>query len=822
MGLLDPKPQTQAGLDAAVTAKATTGGTALNAALSATYGRTYRPEAYGAVGDGVANDLPAFQAIANAINAEPTKPAKIEITGKHYLANGISFDGENIECYLAAGSHVFTTAATNVGHTLGFIGYLGTGTATTPARARVKVHGPGKVTGWLGGGTATNNENAIGVVRYKNVLIDGPQEVEAGNKGFTAQYGIDHVVVRNFGVKRANFRAVSVEDGTLTFDAEGVSVASTGGGGVIASADVIKMRKIDITEANTNGGTTEAAVRATGIALKDADLDDIWIGDAKTGKGVIINAATQRAYIGDNVRVDKSGGAGMEFNSCAGDLYIGGKARNSPVAISAIGQTQLAAIKRPAFARQPRALGNGFSRTVLDNPSTGTSRYAGMPGICTTKDGDLLVLWRRAGMHDVGGDPGVAYWARSSDGGLTWGTTTLAFQVAGSNIQDLYLSRFGDDRRIYASYHRTGDVSATTVGSYVRYSDDDGANWSVEYTVEAGQVAQAGKMQRSHDGDYLLPSYIVVGGVWQSVLHRATDPLGVWTRTVVSAIPAVNCTEWNFVQVSSTNWVALFRQASADPIQVRQSTDGGVTWSAATAITGLVQSINIGWPMPMLLDDGSVLAWYKSSGSGVRSIQLMDVTQPLVASEWKDVQAFPAAGLDNGTVNTGKIEVVRFGDGWKVAYYGEDPADDVNRALVKLASFKPQMFRAVRSYVATTETTNFAATPYATLTTPDRVKVRSRGEFYRINWQVESFSSATIENWNAAVYIDDVFQNDTSQLAIGASTQSASASAYHNAKETTVWLTPGLHTIELRFRVQTGTVARSIRQRLLAATPLAP
>lgn len=53
MGFLDPKPQTTAGLDAAVTAKATTDGTALKAALSSTYVPKWKPNTAYLAGDKV-------------------------------------------------------------------------------------------------------------------------------------------------------------------------------------------------------------------------------------------------------------------------------------------------------------------------------------------------------------------------------------------------------------------------------------------------------------------------------------------------------------------------------------------------------------------------------------------------------------------------------------------------------------------------------------------------------------------------------------------------------------------------------------------------
>lgn len=60
MGILDPKPQTQAGLDAAVTAKINDTNSAARGALNATYASALQPVKFNAVGDGVADDATPF------------------------------------------------------------------------------------------------------------------------------------------------------------------------------------------------------------------------------------------------------------------------------------------------------------------------------------------------------------------------------------------------------------------------------------------------------------------------------------------------------------------------------------------------------------------------------------------------------------------------------------------------------------------------------------------------------------------------------------------------------------------------------------------
>lgn len=311
------------------------------ASLSAAYGRTYRPESYGAVGDGVANDRPAFAAMAAAINAAPTVPARIEVSKSHYLSDSVSFDAENIECYLAEGSHVFTTAATTDGHTLGFIGHIGQGTAVTPRRAAVKVHGPGKVTGWTGG----SNENAIGVVRFERALVDGPY-VNAGNKGVTAQIGVPYVTIRNIRSDAA-LRAVSIEDqaGAVRATVEGIRFGTCTEHALFVSAAWISVKAIVGDEAWTNGGTTAGAVHlTTASTLSWALIEDVEVTDANSAKGVVISQA-QDFHVG-NVRIGSSTGNAVDLFNCTGGTVGVVTANGSPTGATATGTTPAAKVRR--------------------------------------------------------------------------------------------------------------------------------------------------------------------------------------------------------------------------------------------------------------------------------------------------------------------------------------------------------------------------------------------------------------------------------------------------------------------------------------------
>ena len=348
-------------------------------ALSATYGRTYRPEQYGAVGDGVADDLPAFQAIATAIAADVNTPAKIEITATHYLSDGVNFDGEDIECYLAAGCHVFTTAATSGGGTLGFIGHLGLGTAPTPRRGTVKVHGPGKVTGWLAG----TNENAIGIVRYDRAVVDGPY-VNAGHKGVTMQIGVPDARIRNITSDTVVTAVVTVEDqaGATYIDIDNIKFGTSANYAILASGTWARVRRVHGTEAHTAGGTSQGAVHVTSTGtLQYAEVDDVDIADVNAAKGVVVSGLAQDFYV-DRIRIGAGSGNAVDLFNCAGGVVGKVTAPASPAGVALTGTTPAAKVRR-LLAPNRQALASGEStleRTAITSTTisipTGFMRLA--------------------------------------------------------------------------------------------------------------------------------------------------------------------------------------------------------------------------------------------------------------------------------------------------------------------------------------------------------------------------------------------------------------------------------------------------------------
>ena len=116
-------------------------------------------------------------------------------------------------------------------------------------------------------------------------------------------------------------------------------------------------------------------------------------------------------------------------------------------------------------------------------------------------DGDLYLAW-----HDIGGNR--IMFDRSTDGGVTWGTdiqlttTGVGFLVSIPAQNDRGVGPFGvlaadrsggpNDDRIYAAYLEAGAGGMPDTNVLVRFSDDDGANWSAPVTVndDGGTTSQ--------------------------------------------------------------------------------------------------------------------------------------------------------------------------------------------------------------------------------------------------------------------------------------------------------------------------------------------
>jgi hypothetical protein len=115
---------------------------------------------------------------------------------------------------------------------------------------------------------------------------------------------------------------------------------------VLLSADVALIHKVRIGECNTEGETTTAGVRTTGIGVTRSEITDVQIGDGTDAKGVMIQNVTG-ALLLDQIEVGSSTGVGVDIASCTGTIMVGVvSAPSSSTDVSASGSTSAAAIRR--------------------------------------------------------------------------------------------------------------------------------------------------------------------------------------------------------------------------------------------------------------------------------------------------------------------------------------------------------------------------------------------------------------------------------------------------------------------------------------------
>lgn len=240
---------------------------------------------FGATGDGVTDNLSAFE---DALNALGTAGGHLTIpAGHYYLSDSINIDCEWIIVSCDADTLIETTntVTSSGGHAIAFIGYVGLGTATTPQREYAE---------WNNGRITTNiagtNENALGVVRYKRVRVNNLTVPVAGRKAFTAQYGVDDIVVDNTWIGQTGNSAISIEE----------------------SCNRVSIRKTYVQNAG------RAAVNLSNVNY--IDIDDLYVETCLDG-AVIVNGCGN-VSANDIVLLAATGGHGIYFNTVTGFCSI--------------------------------------------------------------------------------------------------------------------------------------------------------------------------------------------------------------------------------------------------------------------------------------------------------------------------------------------------------------------------------------------------------------------------------------------------------------------------------------------------------------------
>lgn len=196
---------------------------------------------YGAVGDGVTDDLPAFQAAFASLGVEG---GQVNIPdGHYYLSDSLNIDCEYIKvsCTPNALIEARNVETSSLGHVVAFVGHVGLGTDVGPQRGYAE---------WDGGRIVTNidgdNENALACVRYKQFIVRNLTVPVAGRKAVTAQYGVDHIVIDGVDIGHTGNAAVSIEYDCIDVQITNVTIKKSNRWGFFLT-DIKNVRLSNIT-----------------------------------------------------------------------------------------------------------------------------------------------------------------------------------------------------------------------------------------------------------------------------------------------------------------------------------------------------------------------------------------------------------------------------------------------------------------------------------------------------------------------------------------------------------------------------------------------
>lgn len=264
--------------------------------------------------------------------------------------------------------------------------------------------------------------------------------------------------------------------------------------------------------------------------------------------------------------------------------------------------------------------------TIVDD-----SKHNGFPVLLKLATGNLAVFYKQATSHAYDADS-VVLMRTSTDNGGTW---SAASTVATDDTYDVQVGGgvvLSTGRVVLAlclnSISPEGGLPDST---RIIYSDDNGANWSVEYTVDSSFTSfdhmSGGNITEMPDGTLRMAIFGVNSGATYNpiVVFTSSDNGETWGNeiTIVDGeIDGRNYQEPNLVVLQNGNLLCMLR-SDASPITGSYfystvSEDDGATWSAASQLfhaTGAPRIIQLsdGLLFCVYRDVSDMQAWYRIS-----------------------------------------------------------------------------------------------------------------------------------------------------------------------------------------------------------------
>ena len=307
-------------------------------------------------------------------------------------------------------------------------------------------------------------------------------------------------------------------------------------------------------------------------------------------------------------------------------------------------------------ARLHRPERNQGTVACVDSPD----RHVAFPGICKTRSGDLLVVYRNGTDH-VDNTARIMT-VRSTDLGRTWRKPQVVFDDGVFDDRNSGISCLSDGTLVvpFNIYNRGEDRFA-----YFLTSQDDGHTWggltrigdNPHYRCRSGVVER-------QPNEWLFPVYDCSGpaegrGSFVEAIDRST---GKSTRSTICAPPDAVGDETTLVQASNGDLIALMRVCDDATRHALQSVskDGGRTWSAAIETDIPTQHA----PMDLLrLDDGRLVAGFSfHNRRNERLVISPDHGQTWDVENSLDVRdGDPAYGMDRSYIASVQLDEATIG-----------------------------------------------------------------------------------------------------------------------------------------------------------------
>ncbi len=243
----------------------------------------------------------------------------------------------------------------------------------------------------------------------------------------------------------------------------------------------------------------------------------------------------------------------------------------------------------------------GFSEpTALNSNAPADSEFDGGAQVVAACDGTTLAFWSSStDLGGIGTDADILF-ARSTDGGATWGAPMALNTNAGSDSgSDFFPRADTDDLGNWVVVWRSHDSLGGTIGSdadiVLARSTDDGVTWSAPQAAAAYSAGDsvfdtncdvvcdgAGTWIAVWDSTFNVGG--VIGGDQDVLCIRSTDHGATWSPVSALAPDATTDDSDDFGPTLATdrdgNWVAAWSNYyDESDIFVSRSSDGGVSWS---------------------------------------------------------------------------------------------------------------------------------------------------------------------------------------------------------------------------------------------------